>query len=118
MSSLHCPARIFVARPATRPAADVAVDAAALAEQVRSERIALVWTSPLAPALETAEVVAEDLGVGVVVREELQERVLAGLDVLAEVADAHPGEAALVICSAVLAEGAGWQVERWDPGHV
>ena len=85
MSSLQCPARVFVARhgeaeyetdlctddggsltprAASRPAARSAL---------RGERIARVWTSPLSRAVQTAEIVAGLLGVDVVVREGLRE---------------------------------------------
>jgi broad specificity phosphatase PhoE len=151
MNALHCPARIFVARHGeaayetelcsddggslTTLGRDQARD---LAERLRGERIARVWTSSLSRAVQTAEIVAASLGIDVVVREGLREYgvgALAGTTegereyfsgifrqwaegddaaridqgeritdfvgkvegVLEEVADAHPGEAALVV---------------------
>jgi len=46
---------------------------AALAHALAGERIAHVWTSPMARAVQTAEIVAAGLGVGVTVREALHE---------------------------------------------
>jgi probable phosphoglycerate mutase len=151
VSTLQCPARIFLARhgEAEYETALVTDDggsltargreqARGLAERLRGERVARVWTSPLSRAVQTAEVVAAALGVDVVVREGLREYAvgsLAGTDgdesaaigpvfrawvdgdetatipggesvagivarvhaVLGEVADAHPGEAVLVV---------------------
>ena len=151
MSALQCPARVFIARhgeaeyettlitddggsltPAGRS------QARALAAQLRGERVARVWSSPLSRAVQTAEIAAAALGVDVVVREGLREYgvgSLAGTDgdergyfedvfrrwtegddeveiaggertadfvarvqaTLEEIADAHPGEAVLVI---------------------
>jgi broad specificity phosphatase PhoE len=84
-----------------------------LAEVLRGERIARVWTSPLARAVQTAEIVAGRLDVDVVVRQGLREyaaSAYAGGDsesfedvearmraVLQEVADQHRGEAVLVM---------------------
>ncbi len=152
MSSLHCPARILVARHGeaeyeTELCSDdggslTAVgrrQARDLADRLRGDRIARVWTSALSRAVQTAEIAAAGLGVDVVVREGLREYgvgSLAGTDgdeaavlgpvfrawvdgdetatidggervggivarvaaVLDEVADAHPGETALVVC--------------------
>lgn len=151
MSSLHCPARILVARhgEATYETEDCSDDggsltttgrgqARELAERLRSERIARIWTSPLSRAVQTAEIAAAGLGVDVIVREGLREYGVGSLagsttgeqayfsgvfrqwvegddetrieggeritdfvrrvgDVLEEVADAHPGEATLVV---------------------
>ncbi len=47
--------------------------ASELAESLRGRRVAYVYTSPLARAVQTAEIVAGALGVGVRVREGLQE---------------------------------------------
>lgn len=151
MSSLHCPARILVARHGeaeyetdrssddggslTSPGRE---QARRLAERLGGERVARVWTSPLSRAVQTAEIVAAALGVDVVVREGLREYGVGSLagsaaadseyfqevfrrwsggddatqidggeriidfvrrvgDVLEEVADAHPGETALVV---------------------
>ena len=96
MSSLQCPARILVARHGE---AEYETDrcgddggsltalgrrqARDLAERLRGERIARVWTSPLSRAVQTAEIAAAGLDVGVVVREGLREYgvgALAGTD--------------------------------------
>lgn len=200
MSSLQCPARIFLARhgEAEYETALVTDDGGsltrrgreqsrALADRLRGERIARVWTSPLSRAVQTAEIAAATLGVDVVVREALREYgvgALAGTDqdeagvigpvfrawtdgddtatipgghavadivartqeVLGEIADAHPGEAVLVVAHggviqaslpglvgrprsaaydlALPAAGAveleadadGWRLVRWDVG--
>jgi probable phosphoglycerate mutase len=201
VSSLQCPARILLARhgEAEYETALVTDDggsltargreqARALAERLRGERVARVWTSPLSRAVQTAEIAAAALGVDVVVREGLREYgvgSLAGTDgdesaaigpvfrawvdgdetaripggesvtgivarvhaVLAEVADAHPGEAVLVVghggsilaslpdlvgrprasaYDVVLpnvglveleADADGWRLVRWDASH-
>ncbi len=201
MSSLQCPARIFLARhgEAEYETALVTDDggsltrrgreqARALAERLRGERIARVWTSPLSRAVQTAEIAAGHLGVDVVVREGLREYgvgSLAGTDgdesatigpvfrawaegddearieggetiarivarvraVLEEVADAHPGEAVLVVShggvilgsapwlsgrprlsaydvelpatgfAQLEADADGWRLVRWDVDH-
>lgn len=120
MSDLHCPARVFLARPGEDelgPAgAGDALTAAgrdqarALGERLRLENVARVWSSPLGAAVETAEIAAAVLGVPVVVRDGLRDCVatapgaesLADVAdrvraVLEEVADAHRGEAVLVV---------------------
>lgn len=151
MSALQCPARVFLARhgEAEYETALVTDDGGsltargreqsrALAERLRGERVARVWTSPLSRAVQTAEIAAAALDVDVVVREGLREYgvgSLAGTDgdeaavvgpvlrawvegdegatipggepvagivgrvrgVLDEIADAHPGEAVLVV---------------------
>ena len=86
MSSLHCPARVYLARhgEATYETGAVSdgdgqltpegrAQARRLGETLRGERIARVWTSPLARAVQTAEIAAGVLGVGVVVRQGLRE---------------------------------------------
>jgi probable phosphoglycerate mutase len=85
MSSLQCPARVLVAQHGE---ASYAGD---LAERLRGERIARVWTSSLVSAVATAEIAAARLGVGVELRERVDE------EVLDEIADEHPGEAVLVV---------------------
>ncbi|MBK6887780.1 MAG: histidine phosphatase family protein [Tetrasphaera sp.] len=85
--SLHCPARLFVARPgeATDAAgasrrgdaggtlSDVGREqAAALARRLEPQRVAAAYSSALGRAIETAEVVGTRLGVPT--------RALAGLD--------------------------------------
>jgi len=151
MSSLHCPARLLVARHGeaeyeTELCSDDGGSLTALgrsqarelADRLRDQRVARVWTSPLSRAVQTAEIAAAALGIDVVVREGLREYgvgSLAGTDgdesavlgpvfrawvdgddlatidggervgaivarveaVLEEVADAHPGETALVV---------------------
>ena len=151
MSSLHCPARILVARhgEAEYETAVCSDDggsltalgrrqARELADRLRGERVARVWTSSLSRAVQTAEIAAAGLGVDVVVREGLREygvgsaagtavgekeyfegvfrRWVGGDDttridggeritdfvrrvgaVFEEAADAHPGEAVLVV---------------------
>ncbi|MCW2765714.1 MAG: hypothetical protein JWO11_1673, partial [Nocardioides sp.] len=86
MSSLQCPTRVFVARHGEAAyESDLVTDdggsltrlgrtqARALAEELRGERIARVWTSPLSRAVQTAEIVAGLLDLDVVVREGLRE---------------------------------------------
>jgi probable phosphoglycerate mutase len=86
MSSLQCPARVFVARHGEAEyETDLCTDdggsltalgrkqARELAELLQGERIARVWTSSLSRAVQTAEIVAARLGVDVVVREGLRE---------------------------------------------
>ena len=86
MSSLQCPTRVFVARHGEAEyETDLISDdggsltllgrrqARGLAEKLRGERIARVWTSSLSRAVQTAEIVAGPLGVDVVVREGLRE---------------------------------------------
>lgn len=86
MSSLHCPARVLVARHGEAEyETDVCSDdggsltplgrkqARELAASLAGERVARVWTSPLSRAVQTAEIAAAALGVDVVVREGLRE---------------------------------------------
>jgi len=86
MSSLHCPARVLVARHGEAEyETDLCSDdgggltalgrrqARELADLLRGERIARVWTSPLSRAVQTAEIAAAALGLDVVVREGLRE---------------------------------------------
>ena len=86
MSSLHCPARVLVARHGeaeyeTELCSDDGGSLTALGrKQARElgtsllgERVARVWTSSLSRAVQTAEIVAGVLGVDVVVREGLRE---------------------------------------------
>ena len=201
MSSLQCPARILLARHGEAEyetelvtdhggtlTARGRAQSRALAERLRGERIARVWSSPLSRAVQTAEIAAGVLGVDVVVREGLREYgvgSLAGTDgdevavvgaafrawvegdeaatipggesiagivgrvrgVLEEIADTHPGEAALVVghggsilgtvpvlvgrprssaYELVLpntglveleADADGWRLVRWDVDH-
>lgn len=86
MTSLQCPARLFVARHAEAEyETDLCSDdggsltalgrrqARGLAERLRGERVARVWTSSLSRAVQTAEIAAAVLGADVVVREGLRE---------------------------------------------
>ncbi|MDN5851634.1 MAG: histidine phosphatase family protein [Actinomycetia bacterium] len=86
MSDLQCAATLLVARHGqaeyeTKTLTDAGgsltltgrKQALELAESLRGRRVAYVYTSPLARAVQTAEIVAGALGVGVRVREGLQE---------------------------------------------
>jgi len=150
VTDLQCAARVLVARHGEAAyESDLVSDAGGwltrrgreqsrdLAARLVGERIAAVWSSPMARAVQTAEVAAGALGVDVVVREGLRELGVGhaagttgdpdpfaetfaawlggdlsarvpgaetGLEVLArygavldEVADAHRGEAVLVV---------------------
>ena len=86
MSSLHCPARVLIARHGEAEyETEVCSDdggsltplgrgqARALAARLRGERVARVWPSSLSRAVQTAEIVAAGLEVDVIVREGLRE---------------------------------------------
>lgn len=86
MADLQCAARVFVARHGDAAyESDLLSDAGGwltplgreqarrLAEEVATERIARVWTSDMARAVQTGEIVAGVLGVDVVVRTGLRE---------------------------------------------
>jgi probable phosphoglycerate mutase len=86
VGDLQCAARVFVARHGEAVyESELLSDhggwlsplgreqAKALATALASERIARVWCSPMARAVQTAEIVAGVLGVDVVVREGLRE---------------------------------------------
>jgi probable phosphoglycerate mutase len=86
VTDLQCPTRLFVARHGEADyettlvtdhggslSAAGRVQARALGERLRGERVARVWCSPLARAVQTAEIAAGVLGVDVVVREGLRE---------------------------------------------
>ncbi len=86
MADLQCAARVFVARHGeARYESELVSDsggwlsplgrqqARALADRLAGERVAAVWSSPMARAVQTAEVAAAVLGVDVVVREGLRE---------------------------------------------
>ncbi len=101
MTDLQCAARLFVARhgDATYESPLISDDggwltalgrdqARRLAEELAPERIARVWTSDLARAVQTGEVVAGALGVDVVVRRGLRE--LAVGDAAGTVGDPDP----------------------------
>lgn len=86
VSSLMCPATLIVARHADAEYVDSEfsdeggtlthegrAQAAGLAEQLRPRRIAHVWCSDVARAVQTAEIAACRLGVGVTTRKSLRE---------------------------------------------
>ena len=96
VADLQCPARVLLARHGEADhETDLVTDdggslsaagrrqARELAERLSGERIAGVWCSPLSRAVQTAEIAASVLGVGVTVREGLREYgvgALAGTD--------------------------------------
>ncbi|WP_457112775.1 histidine phosphatase family protein [Marmoricola sp. URHA0025 HA25] len=93
MSSLMCPATLVVARHADAEyvdavfsdeggtlTADGRAQAARLAEALQARRIAHVWSSDSARAVQTAEIVAGRLGVGVTNRKTLREIDVGDLD--------------------------------------
>jgi 2,3-bisphosphoglycerate-dependent phosphoglycerate mutase len=86
VADLQCAARVFVARHGEADYESPLLSDAGgwltargrqqsrgLAEQLATERIARVWTSDMARAVQTGEVVAAVLGVDVVVRKGLRE---------------------------------------------
>ncbi len=86
MTDLQCAARVFVARHGEADYESALLgdfggslssrgreQARALAQSLAGERIARVWCSPMARAVQTAEIAAGVLGVDVVVREGLRE---------------------------------------------
>ena len=101
MSSLQCPVTMLVV-----PAPVVA------ALDLTGLPVAHVWADPASSA--QAEARAARLGVGVTTRD-----VVAGREVLGEIADAHPGETVLVVSSdvvdpaVVLADSDGWSRRPW-----
>jgi broad specificity phosphatase PhoE len=119
MSDLHCPATVLVARHGeAEHESELLSDAGGsltatgraqsreLADCLADRNVALVYTSPLSPAVQTAEIVAGRLGCSVRVREAFVEppaddsaehviaRMSAGLE---EIADLHRGETVLVV---------------------
>jgi broad specificity phosphatase PhoE len=93
VSSLMCPATLVVARHGDAEYVDDVfsdeggtltttgrTQAAALAEAVRDRRVAHVWCSDAARAVQTAEIVASMLGVGVTTRKSLREVEVGELD--------------------------------------
>ncbi len=112
MSDLHCPARVFVARHGEasydgreRLTATGERQARRLAERLRSERVAAVHASSMPRAAATGRIVAEVLGVGVELHDELGEVGIESEDAvvdriaaaLAGIADLYRGEAVLVV---------------------
>ncbi|HET7387508.1 MAG TPA: histidine phosphatase family protein [Nocardioidaceae bacterium] len=93
MSDLHCPARLFLARHGEAEyETDVLTDAGgcltlrgrdqarALARSLAGERIARIYCSGLARAVQTAEIAAAELGVSVRVRDNLHEWLVGDFD--------------------------------------
>ena len=111
MSDLQCAATILLT-----PHRDADGEGRALARSLREAHLALIYTSPTPPAVQTAEVVAAETGVPVVVRdtlrdgvrrdgpdldEEADEQVRARMRAeLETIADAHRGETVLVVSHA------------------
>jgi broad specificity phosphatase PhoE len=86
VSDLHCPATLVVARHAKAAFVETWVSdeggsltpagrtqAGALADSLRGRRVAAVWCSDASRAVQTAEVAAARLGVGVTARKALRE---------------------------------------------
>jgi 2,3-bisphosphoglycerate-dependent phosphoglycerate mutase len=86
VSSLMCPSTLIVARHGDAEYVDTVfsdeggtltrqgrAEAAALADGVADRRVAHVWCSDLSRAVQTAEIVARRLGVGVTTRKGLRE---------------------------------------------
>jgi len=140
VGDLQCAVRVMLVSPGeTEHGSDVTTgsggtltprgreQARAAGDALRSERVAHVYCSMLARAVQTAELVADRLGVEVTAREGLQEvapdvpvRTVAGRvrAVLDEIADLHRGETVVVVThgGAILATLAGlaWQAGRED----
>lgn len=112
MSDLQCAATLLITRPG-----DAALgltprgrkEARRLAESLRSARLATVYCSDAARAVQTAEIVAAALGLSVDVREALRPRSAgeSAEDVLRRatselegIADQHRGETVLVVSHA------------------
>jgi len=108
MSDLQCAATLLLARhgeaehesdrlPDARRGLTAAgrEQARALGRSLAGARVAVVYTSPLSQAVETAELVAAQTGAGVVVREGLEEQSVGGL--LSELADLHRGETVVTV---------------------
>ena len=108
MSDLQCAATLLLARHGeVEDETDRTPDAArglsragreqarALGRSLAGARVAVVYTGPLSPAVQTAELVAAETGAGVVVREGLLEQSVGG--VLSELADLHRGETVVTV---------------------
>jgi hypothetical protein len=98
VSSLQCPATLLVV-----PARELHPDHL---DRIAARKVARVWTEPT--VMRSADAVAERLGVGVTVAAYAGSR-----EVLAEIADEHPGETVLVVIAAgdaaeVVADADGW----------
>ena len=122
MSDLQCAARLLVVRNAE---AEYESDEASnsggslslagrkqardLGDALRGARVSLIYCSPMARAVQTAEIVAAELGVVVRVRESLggwnpDESRLA--DELSSIVDLHRGETVLVVTHGGVVAGA------------
>ena len=107
MSDLQCAARLLLARDgeaqidtgSSESGGSLSLtgreQAAALAESLEDARVAVIYCSSRAPAVQTAEIVAARLGVVVRVRDSLRE--LSAEDELGAVVDLHRGESVLVV---------------------
>lgn len=86
MSELHCPARVLVARHGEADYEDELLadhggslsrrgreQARVLAASLAGDRVAAIWSSSMSRAVQTAEIVAAQLGCDVTVREGLRE---------------------------------------------
>ena len=102
MSDLQCAATLLLAR-----SGEVSADggltprgrdqAYALGRSLGDRRLAMVYTSGLEPAAQTAAIVHAETGVAVVVRDGLDDGSVAELEALA---DLHRGETVLVVTGA------------------
>ena len=102
MSDLQCAATLLLARHGEASTdGDLSPrgheQAHALGRSLRDRRLAVVYTSTLAPAVQTAGIVERETGVSVVVDAGLDDGSVAGLEALA---DQHRGETVLVLSGA------------------
>lgn len=133
MTSLQCATTVIIARAGHADGGSLTPpgrgQAAALGESLAGRRVAHVWTSSSSPATQTAEIAAAAVGVRVTERvglresgrgESDQELVDRVREVLQEVADAHPGETALVVSHGKLIELGVPALARLDvePRHL
>jgi hypothetical protein len=104
MSSLQCPTTLLLL-----PARELDPDDLS---RLASRKLARVWTEPT--VARAADAVAERLGVGVTVAAFAGSR-----EVLAEIADEHPGETVLVLIASgdpaeVVVDADGWLFKPFD----
>jgi broad specificity phosphatase PhoE len=107
VSDLQCAATLLLARHAETEHESPAgrEHALALGRSLVDRRLAVIYCSALARAVQTAEIVAEVTGAGVVVREDLREvggesgaEIRARVErELSSIADQHRGETVLVV---------------------
>lgn len=116
MSELQCPATVLFTRSAEAEPRGLSrgggrltdtgrEQAAALARRLARRSVAHVWTSPTVHAVQTAEIVAAALGVGITTRRQLRDTgdeprvdlLQRFSSALEEVADQHRGETVLVV---------------------